>query len=240
MGKGKILTACAWAVHLYTALGAVAGLLAIYFTARGDFRDAFLAMAAAVFIDSTDGPMARAVRIRERIPVIDGALLDNIIDYVNYVVVPVFFMVRAALVPAGGGGLALASFIMLASAYGFCRVDAKTADNFFLGFPSYWNLVAFYLYCLGLSAAANTAIMAILAVMVFVPIKYIYPNRTPSLRPLTITFGFLWAAVTIAMIPMLPQRNPVMLYFSLSFIAYYLIMSFILHARSTLVARRIS
>ncbi|MGH8013750.1 MAG: CDP-alcohol phosphatidyltransferase family protein [Candidatus Binataceae bacterium] len=236
--RERLLLVCAWAVHLYTALGAIAGLLTVYFTAQDDFRAAFLVMAAAVFIDSSDGPMARAVRIRQRIPVIDGALLDNIVDYVNYVLAPAFLMLRARLLPPGVGGLALASFVMLASAYGFCRVDAKTDDHYFLGFPSYWNLVAFYLFYLALPVLANQIIVAVFAVMVFVPIKYIYPNRTRSLRALTIAFGVIWAAVTIAMIPMLPKHHPVMLYVSLAFIAYYLITSFVLHVRSSIMGAR--
>ncbi|MGH7917311.1 MAG: CDP-alcohol phosphatidyltransferase family protein [Candidatus Binataceae bacterium] len=225
-------------MHFYTGLGAIAGLLTVYFTALDDFRVAFLVMAAAVFIDSSDGPIARAVRIRERIPVFDGALLDNVIDYVNYVLAPAFLMLRAGLLPQGISGLALAGFVMLASAYGFCRTDAKTEDHYFRGFPSYWNLVAFYLFYLGLPLLANEIVVAVLAVMVFVPIKYIYPNRTRSLRALTITLGVIWAAVTIAMIPMLPEHHPVMLYISLAFIAYYLITSFVLHVRSSIADAR--
>ncbi|MGH7934593.1 MAG: CDP-alcohol phosphatidyltransferase family protein [Candidatus Binataceae bacterium] len=229
MGREKFLTACAWAVHFYTALGAVAGLLAIDFTARNDFRSAFIVMAAAVVIDSSDGPLARAVKIRQRVPILDGALLDNVVDYINYVLAPAYLMVQAGTIPRGAGGLALAGFVMVASAYGFCRVDAKTEDNYFRGFPSYWNLVAFYLFCFGLSPIVNAVILAILGVMVFVPIKYIYPNRTEILRPVTITLGIIWAAVTISMLPALPAHNPVLLYISLAFIVYYFATSFVLH-----------
>ncbi len=230
--KQKLLTAFAWGVHLFTALGAAAGLLAIYYAARGDFRASFLAMGAATFIDSADGPLARWAKVKQRVPSFDGTLLDNIVDYLTYTVAPVFLMLEAGIIPTTHWGLVLACFVMLASVYGFCQTDAKTADHYFLGFPNYWNLVAFYLYCLAGPAYFNWIVLALLGVMVFVPIKYIYPNRTEALRPLTLTLGILWAAVTIAMLFMLPAINSVMLGASLSFIAYYFIASFVLHARA--------
>jgi phosphatidylcholine synthase len=238
MPTARYLKLCAWGVHLYTALGAVAGLLAIERTASGDFRGAFMAMAAAVFIDSSDGPLARAINVRDRIPMLDGALLDNIIDYFNYVAVPVFLMLRAGIITGSTGGTLIAGFVMIASAYGFCRVDAKTEDNYFRGFPSYWNLVALYLFCLGLTPAINGAVVVLLAVMVFVPIKYIYPNRTELMRPLTLSLAVIWAIATITMLPMLPAHNPILLYTSLGFVVYYFVMSFALHAHPARVAAR--
>lgn len=233
-----MLKLCAWGVHLYTAMGAVAGLISLDRIARGDFRGAFFAMAVAVFIDSSDGPMARAIRIRERIPTFDGAMLDNIVDYLTYVIAPVFLMLRAGVLAPGTTSFIVAAFVVLASAYGFCHVEAKTEDNYFRGFPSYWNLVALYLYCLGLPSAVNASILIVLGVMVFVPIKYIYPNRTELMRPLTLVLGVIWAIATIAMLPGLPRPNPLLLYTSLSFIVYYFVMSFALHAHPARVAAR--
>jgi len=125
---------------------------------------------------------------------------------------------------------------LIASAYQFCQTDAKTDDHFFLGFPSYWNLVVFYLYCLHWGPVANELVLAMFAIMVFVPIKYIYPSRTKPLRPLTVTLAIVWGIITIAMLPSLPSVNPILLYLSLSYIAYYFIASFALHA-SSLLAR---
>ncbi len=151
----KFLTACAWGVHLYTALGAALGLLAIFFASRGDFRASFLAMGAATIIDCSDGPLARWLMVKIRVPTFDGALLDNIVDYLTYTVAPVFLMLEAGIIPDSRWGLALACFVMLASVYGFCHTEAKTPDHYFLGFPNYWNLVAFYLYCLGSSTVVQ-------------------------------------------------------------------------------------
>jgi phosphatidylcholine synthase len=238
MANTRLLVGCSWAVHLYTALGAVAGLLALSYTAQGEWRGAFTMMAIAIAIDASDGPLARALRVRERIPDFDGALLDNIVDYLTYVAVPAFLMLRAGLLPPGIAGQLTASFVMIASAYGFSRTDAKTDDNYFRGFPSYWNLVALYLFCLGLAPRTNAWIVAALALMVFVPIKYIYPNRTEPMRPLTLSLAAIWGLATVAMLPTLPAHHDILLYTSLAFVVYYFAMSFALHAHPARVAAR--
>jgi phosphatidylcholine synthase len=195
-------------------------------------------MAAATAIDSSDGPLARLLDVRRRIPHFDGALLDNVVDYLTYVLAPVFLMLRAGILEPGFSGYLVGGFVMVASGYGFCHVEAKTGDHYFRGFPSYWNLVAFYLFCLGLGPLVSTIIVAAFAVMVFVPIKYVYPNRTGPLRRLTLTFAIAWGLVTLTMLPALPNHNPVLLYASLTFIAYYLAVSFILHAQAAMRLRR--
>ena len=229
--RERLLLVCSWGVHAYTALGGVLGLLTLEFAAQYRFRDAFLALAIATAVDSTDGPLARALEVRRRIPFFDGATLDNVVDYLTYVLAPVFLMLRAALLPAGNAGLLIGCMAVIASAYGLCRTDAKTADNYFLGFPSYWNLVAFYLFCFRLTPAVNAAIVAVLAVLVFVPIKYIYPNRTKPLRPLTISLGVVWAITSVTILVQLPAPNRILLAVSFSYVVYYFVVSFILHYR---------
>jgi phosphatidylcholine synthase len=226
--KDAILRRCAWLIHLYTAGGVVTALVALDFVERHEFRGAFLAMAASLFIDSTDGPLARALQVRRRIPEFDGALLDNIVDYLNYVFVPAVLMLRAELLPRGDTGFVVAILVLLASGYGFSRVDAKTADRYFRGFPSYWNLVAFYLYCLAWPIIVNTAVVVALAVMIFLPVKFIYPNRTIPLRTLTLVLAGVWAATALGAVLRLPVRAPFLLYTSLGFVVYYFIMSFVL------------
>jgi len=230
--RQRLLLACAWGVHLYTALGAAMGLLAIYYAAERNFTLSFIAIGIAIFIDSSDGSLARLLDVKHRVPSFDGSLLDNIVDYLTYTVAAVFLMLEAGIIPKTIAGLVLACLIMLASVYGFCQTDAKTDDHYFLGFPNYWNIVAFYLYCLHWPPVINWAVLLIFVVMVFIPIKYIYPSRTVPLRGLTIAYGIIWAIVTFAMLPMLPRVNPIMLGVSLSYIVYYFIASFILHARA--------
>jgi phosphatidylcholine synthase len=238
MRRETLLNCCAWAVHLYTALGAVTGIIALDLIAHDSFRAAIIVMAIGLFIDSTDGPMARTINVRARLPLFDGSLLDNVVDYLTYVAVPVFFMLRAGILADNVKGLTIACFVMLASAYGFCRTDAKTADHYFLGFPSYWNLVAFYLFCLRLPSLVNALLISGLAIMVFIPIKFIYPNRTLPLRRLTLTLAIIWTAVTVLMLPTVPSYNPLLLYTSLAFIVYYFVMSFALYFHPVRIAAR--
>ena len=218
----------AWSVHLYTALGAVVALEAIICTVRGDVRGAFLWMAAALVIDSSDGTLARAARVKEVVPTYDGSKLDDIVDYLNYVFVPIFFAVETDLLPPRYAGL-VAALPLLASAYGFCQSAAKTADFFFTGFPSYWNITVFYMYVLDGPPTANAVVLAALSLLVFVPIGYLYPSRQPFLRPLTITLGTAWAVVTIVAVLRLPERSPALLYGSLAYPIYYFVLSFYLY-----------
>jgi phosphatidylcholine synthase len=147
-------------------------------------------------------------------------------------------MLRAGILEPGLIGYLVGGLVMVASGYGFCHVEAKTDDHYFRGFPSYWNLVAFYLYCLELGAFAGTVIVAIFAVMVFVPIKYIYPSRTELLRRLTVTLGVIWAVLIAYLLATLRTPNHFVVWLSFSFIGYYLIMSLVLHAWTTWALHR--
>src|SRR5215470_10610718 len=127
----------AWLVHLYTALGAVIAFAAAILIEQKHFQGVFWLMSLAVVIDATDGTLARAARVKDRIPWFNGDRLEDIIDYANYVIVPSLFLWHSALLPQTDAWW-ITTLPLLASAYGFCQKDAKTPDYFFLGFPSYW------------------------------------------------------------------------------------------------------
>ena len=216
----------AWLVHLYTASSAVLALLATRAIFEYRFRDAFFWLGAAIVIDATDGVLARAARVSQRLPWFNGAKLDDIVDYLTYVFVPAVFVWRALLVPEAWT-IPVASAMLLSSAYGFNREDAKTSDHFFTGFPSYWNLVVFYLYLLQAGQTFNTIVLIALAVLVFVPIRYVYPSRTPAWRGVTVALGVLWGIALVVMVWQLPAVSPVLLWTSLLFPAYYVILSLV-------------
>lgn len=220
----------AWAVHAYTASGAFWAFLATQAIFSGRFRAAFLWLYAAVVIDATDGWLARRVRAGDRLPKFSGRTLDDLIDYLTFVFVPALLIWRANLLPTHGA-FAIVAAILMSSAYGFARGEAKTSDHFFTGFPSYWNVAALYLLVAGLTSAANGAILLALAALVFVPIRFVYPTRTPALRTLTLTFITLWAAAVLAVILGLPHPPPALVGLSLLFPAYYTVLSLVLHAR---------
>lgn len=220
----------AWTVHLLTAAGAAAGLMAVIAIAHAEWMHAFSWMAITLLIDSCDGMLARACRVKEVLPQFDGALLDNIVDYFTYVMVPAFFIYESGIVP-DGFALACALAITLSSGYQFCQADAKTADHCFKGFPSYWNIVVFYLFMLALPGWLNTAVLLCLAIAVFVPVKYLYPSRTLFLRPLTLMLSTAWGLVLAVILLYQLEGHTPLLYVSLAYVAYYLSMSAYLTAR---------
>ena len=222
--------AAAWAVHLYTATGALTGFAATVAVIAGNYRTAFLWLAAATFVDATDGMLARLAQVKARLPTFDGGRLDDIVDYLTYVFVPVLLLHHAGALPAGWG-VAIAAAVLLSSAYGFASEDAKSDDHFFTGFPSYWNVVAVYLFALRLPPAGNAAILLTFSILVFVRIGYVYPSRTPVLRSLTLVLGGVWALMVVAVILALPNPPMLLVIGSLYFPVYYTVLSFTLHAR---------
>ncbi len=220
----------AWLVHLYTASSAVLAFLATLAVFEYRFRDCFFWLAAALVIDSTDGLLARAAHVLQRLPWFNGAKLDDIVDYLTYVFVPALIVWRALLVPAAWA-LPVAGAMMLSSAYGFSRDDAKTRDHFFTGFPSYWNIVVFYLYVLQGPPIMNAIVLIVLAVLVFVPIRYVYPSRTPTWRGATVALGIAWGVALLVMLWQLPAVSTPLLWASLLFPGYYVVLSLLIGLR---------
>ena len=183
-----------------------------------------MAHVSRCLIDATDGTLARAARVKEFIPWFDGDRLEDIIDYANYVIVPCWLFVHANLLPPPDA-IWLSSLPLLASAYGFCQKEAKTSDLFFLGFPSYWNIVAFYTYVLQSPPWVNAFAIMLLSILIFVPIRYIYPSRSPQFRALTNILGILWGLALLAIIYLLPQPPRSLILLSLLFPAYYALLS---------------
>ena len=217
--------AAAAAVHLFTATGAVLALLMVHFSYHGKVETVLWLFLVAMVIDGTDGMLARRFRVKAVLPGFDGALLDNIVDYMTYALAPMALLWANGYLPDGAAGGVVASIPLLASTYQFCRTDAKTDDHFFLGFPSYWNIVAFYVVVWELSTAATTALLLVLSVLVFVPIKYLYPSRTEKLWYVNMTLSTLWLGLFAAITATLPDAPPALVALSLVYIVYYVAVS---------------
>lgn len=215
----------AWLVHLYTASSAVFGFVALTRIFYDRYRDAFFWLALAVIVDATDGALARRERVASRLPHFNGAKLDDIVDYITYVFVPAFFAWHALLVPEPWVMPAVAA-MLLSSAYGFNTDQAKTADQFFTGFPSYWNIVVFYLFVGGWSPEFNLGVLLALSAMVFVPLRYLYPSRSPILRRPTVVLGVVWGILVMVMLWQMPNVSRPVYWTSLLFPAYYVLLSF--------------
>ncbi len=221
----------AWGVHLYTASGAIAAFAGTLAVIAGNYREAFLWMIAATFVDATDGVLARRARVKEALPGFDGARLDDIVDYLTYVFLPVLLLYHARDLPGGAPGLVVAAAVLLSSAYAFASADAKTDDSFFTGFPSYWNIVALYLHVATLGTTANAIVLLVFVALVFVRIGYVYPSRTPALRGLTVGLGCAWAVMVTAMVVAMPDVPRWLWIGSLFFPVYYFMLSFALQGR---------
>jgi phosphatidylcholine synthase len=239
-----------WCVHAYTALGLVAAGLIAVLLVRGDadaFRWSFLLMAIATVVDATDGTLARKVRIKEVVPSFDGRRLDDIVDFLNYTFLPLLLIWRAGILPSGQE--AWLFLPLLASVYGFCQVQAKTDDGYFLGFPSLWNLVALYLYALPLGGWTSLAIVIVLALLTFVPIRHLYPSQPGLLNRVSMIAGVFWTPLVAWLIWKLPdgdasrltESSTQLALLSLVYPIYYLAVSWaisVLHWRKQWARRR--
>jgi phosphatidylcholine synthase len=184
-----------------------AGLIAVLLVqgGPGPFRWAFLLMVAATVVDATDGTLARRVRIKEAVPSFDGRRLDDIIDFLTYTFLPLLLVWRAGILPAGYEPWLFLPLV--ASIYGFCQVQAKTDDGYFLGFPSLWNVVALYLYALPFGSWTSLAIVAVLAILTFVPSRYLYPSLPGSFNRVTAILAIPWAISLVWIIWNLPDGS---------------------------------
>ncbi len=220
------------AVHLYTASGAVLAFMMVLAAINNNAVQALWIALIALIIDSTDGSLARRFRVREAIPWFDGARLDDIVDYLTYVFAPVLLLWSGGYLGTGVSSTILAAFPLLASSYQFCRVDAKTDDHFFLGFPSYWNVVAFYVIVFNSSPTFVGALLVVCSLLVFVPVRYVYPSRTVAFRKLTLALTGVWLIVYALILLQMPNPNPLLASFSLAYMVYYVGLSFYLMAKT--------
>ena len=226
------------AVHLYTALGSVLGFWIVIAAFEGEAVTALWLGLATLWIDGTDGMLARHFRVKETIPWFDGARMDDIVDYLTYVFAPIVLLWATDRLPTGPVGWVVAALPLLASCYQFCRVDAKTSDHFFLGFPSYWNVVAFYAIVLDVGRTGVAVALVVLTVLVFVPVRYVYPSRTKLLRSLNLALAGMWLVTYAVLLAQYPDPNPVVVALSIGYLVYYVGLSLYLTVGTRLRSRQ--
>ena len=217
-------------MHAYTGIGAVLAFIAAQAIVHGDDRRALASLFAATIVDATDGAFARRARVKDVLPEVDGGRIDDIVDYLTFVFLPLL------LLDASGGlyrvaALPVIAVVLLSSLYGFVAPDAKSSDHFFTGFPSYWNIVVLYLLLFQVSPAYNALILLSFSALVFVRVGYVYPSRTPTLRVLTLTLGVAWGILLAAIIWLWPSPPRWLSIASLVFPVYYTVLSLVLNSR---------
>jgi phosphatidylcholine synthase len=220
----------AWLVHAYTATGAVLAFVAARAIVHGNDRLALAAMFAATIVDATDGVLARRARVKEVLPGVDGGRIDDIVDYLTFVFLPLLLLDTSSGL-YGSVALPVTAIVLLSSMYGFIAPDAKSSDHFFTGFPSYWNIVVLYLLLFRVPPVYNALVLLAFSALVFVRVGYIYPSRTPTLRALTLALGATWGVMIAAIIWMWPSPPRWIAVGSLIFPIYYTVLSLVLHSR---------
>ncbi|TYR35207.1 phosphatidylcholine/phosphatidylserine synthase [Mesorhizobium microcysteis] len=184
----------AFSVHLLTASGSFLAFLSLVAAAEKQWTAMFLWLGLALFVDGIDGPIARKLDVKEVLPTWSGELLDNIIDYVTYVLIPAFALYQSGFMGEGLSFLS-AAIIVVSSAIYYADTGMKTKENFFKGFPVVWNMVVFTLFVIAPGEWVSFAIVVIAAILSFVPVSFLHPVRVQRLRPLNLGVFLAWCAL---------------------------------------------
>jgi phosphatidylcholine synthase len=186
----------AFSVHIFTALGAGLGFMALLEAVREHWSAMFLWLAVALLVDAVDGPLARRLRIAEVLPNWSGDTLDLVVDFTTYVFVPAFAIAASGfLVPHLAPLLGIA--IVVSGALYFSDTRMKTDDNHFRGFPTLWNIAAFYLFLLRPSPWVASIAITALVVATFLPIRVMHPVRVERFRRFNIALVLIGCGLAV-------------------------------------------
>jgi phosphatidylcholine synthase len=225
-----------WLVHLLTASGVLAAFQAVaeIVCADTDPRRVFLWLGLAVIIDAVDGPLARRWRVKETVPRIDGRTIDDIVDYLTFTFIPLLLMWRMKWVP-DPAALWIAP-ALVASLLGFANVAAKQeSGGFFLGFPSYWNVVAIYagIACAYSGPWLPGLLTLALATLTVVPVRFVYPNLAPApWRTPVLAGAIVWTVLLVLLLPAYPRPPFLLVLASLVYPIFYVVLSTVLDRRA--------
>ena len=186
-------------VHLLTGFGIVAGFFALIAVMNSSQKEAFLWLGLAFLIDSIDGTLARKFNVKKNLPNIDGQMLDSIIDFFNYVIIPSIMIYWFRYVPDQFLVL-IPAILILISIYSYVNLNILTNDNYYNGFPAIWNVVVLYFYIFGTSQYINLIFLIILIFLKFSPLKCIHPLRVKKFRSLSIFFAIIWFINSVLLI----------------------------------------
>lgn len=186
----------AFSVHILTASGSFLAFLGVVAAADKDFTSMFWWLGLALLVDGIDGPIARKVRVKEVLPNWSGDTLDNIIDYVTYVLLPAFALYQSGMIGQPWSFVA-AGMIVVSSAIYYADTGMKTEEYFFSGFPVVWNMVIFSLFVIDASATTAMTVVVISVLLTFLPINFLHPVRVKRLRALNLGVFFVWSALGI-------------------------------------------
>ena len=201
----RVRKAAGYSVHILTASGGALAVLALYAAIEREFVEMFAWLGLALFVDGIDGTLARAAKVKETAAFVDGDILDLVVDFLTYVIVPVVALWRSDLM-ATQAAFWIGLVITIASALYFADMRMKTKDNWFRGFPALWNVLVFYLFVFKPMALANAAILILATALMFAPIVFVHPLRVERLRMPTLAITVLWCV--FAMLALVARLDP--------------------------------
>ena len=194
-------------VHLLTGFGIIAGYFALIAVMDNNQEEAFLWLGLAFLIDGVDGTLARKFNVKKNLPNIDGKMLDSIIDFFNYVIIPSIMIYWFRYVPDQFAVLIPAILIFI-SIYSYVNLNILTNDNYYNGFPAIWNVIVLYFYIFGTSQNVNLILLILLIFLKFSPLKCIHPLRVKRFKNLSIIFAIIWF-LTSALLILIKQLNQI-------------------------------
>lgn len=183
----------AFSVHLLTASGSFLAFVSLVAASEGRWTAMFWWLGLALFVDGIDGPIARKLEVKEVLPTWSGELLDNIIDYVTYVLIPAFALYQRGFMGEGLSFLS-AAIIVVTSAVYYADTGMKTKENFFKGFPVVWNMIVFTLFVTEPGEYVSFAVVLVAGLLTFVPLYFLHPVRVQRLRSVNLPIFLAWCA----------------------------------------------
>ncbi|MFV3303932.1 phosphatidylcholine synthase [Pseudomonas sp. NY15181] len=197
----------AWSAHAVTSSGVILALLALLALVDNRPQACLLWLGVALLVDGLDGTLARKFDVKAVLPHFDGSTLDLVIDYLTYVFIPAIFIYRYVPLPAHTELLAV-GVILVSSLFCFCNVNMKSKDNYFVGFPAAWNVVAVYFYVLALHPWVSFITVLGLAALTLTKMKFLHPFRVRQFMPLNIAVTFIWMLSSALLILQQPHDQP--------------------------------
>ena len=195
-----------WAVHIFTTTGTLCAMSSMINILNGQPAQALVWLMVAQVIDGVDGPMARYINVKKYTPVIDGNLLDLVVDYVTCVIAPILFAVKFDMLPERFEVI-LSSLVIMTSAIWFSRKDIETKDMWFRGFPTAWNLVVTVLWLIGTSQNINVGIFIAFIILTMMPAaKFAHLLSAPQFRKTTVTLSII-AMITMVYMTVIAQHR---------------------------------
>lgn len=186
-----------WAVHLLTASGAALSFAAAIAAGHEQWQLVFLFLGIAMIVDGIDGPIARRLNVTGRVPWFDGAILDLVVDYTTYVLIPALVLAESGLLTEPYVAAIAGIVVVVVGALYFADKRMKTPEDAFRGFPAVWNAVVFQLMVYKFPEPVTLLVIAAFAILTFLPVEFVHPIRVKRFRSLTLAMAALWSILAI-------------------------------------------